>query len=707
MENPCPVFPPQIKEKYIYIMLNLDIDDFNKKKENVAFCTKNKKGKYIKIPEHVLCFTTEFPKLYIYKITQEDINEMHKKKLKNNSSNYIPELFVQINGKLYYPYIISIDEEDITNTKEKLIYIFREYSINSLIGFHPFTKKDPLKVKILNKISILEEFIQEFENEIPDNYLYELLLSYYATNSVYNKKNFSFLVSTFYLNLLIKFKNSEEFKKILQNYKNFQWKRFGYLDEKKFFGIIDSLFLEKSNNEKEIMSKLDENDKNIIKRIYILYDIDNDYNLLKNEDYISSRFKTNEDKQKFYETYFDILFENNIYIKDFNYSKYLTDTNKIFEKYLKYELKDMSYTNFPFAMKDIYDTRESGCCIYKSYQTFDFSLRRSFQGTPIYLGNKIISMGTLFSPDPHPKVKEYLYYGNNKNKKIINDKSHYISSSYPLNNNQILVTYCYLSYPSYSYFYSDSSLSPRSSFSPSVIDLNYSKNNKNYKFEESKSEIFDAIVLKNKLIVGIGRNNIVYYCDSQNLNDYRIINNYQPENKNIKFIYLIEFNENLLVSCLVKDDEIKNKNINYFSKCYIGFHNFDNTTNNKNEIVEFDQINMKRNCLRERSVLAKLTDKIFCIIGKIELFFIEIDTKNIIKQINILSNGSYFSSIYSGDFNLLFICFKESRTITTFTEDFTVSSEYFRTYQLNEETLELTPVSRSYSDGKKTNCIIF
>ena len=79
-------------------------------------------------------------------------------------------------------------------------------------------------------------------------------------------------------------------------------------------------------------------------------------------------------------------------------------------------------------------------------------------------------------------------------------------------------------------------------------------------------------MLENKLIVVSGFNSFGYYCQSDK-NNYKLIQSYKPEIKaeNKILINLIEFNDNLLISCFKyyekedkkdKDNNIKEDNTN-------------------------------------------------------------------------------------------------------------------------------------------------
>ena len=110
------------------------------------------------------------------------------------------------------------------------------------------------------------------------------------------------------------------------------------------------------------------------------------------------------------------------------------------------------------------------------------------------------------------------------------------------------------------------------------------KENKNEEiiFDKFYDKCYDAIILENKLIIVSGFNSFGYYCQSDK-NNYKLIQSYKleikPENKVL--INLIEFNDNLLISCFkyyqkndkkdIKDND-NNKKVDKTNEIYLGFH---------------------------------------------------------------------------------------------------------------------------------------
>ena len=96
---------------------------------------------------------------------------MHNKIMSGKAKSYIPDLYVK-KKKLYYPYIVSIKKDDITNNQKRIASLNYEYKLDKLIGFHPFTKvKEPTEYIIIGRTLgiFLSKFYYLYKEEIDIN----------------------------------------------------------------------------------------------------------------------------------------------------------------------------------------------------------------------------------------------------------------------------------------------------------------------------------------------------------------------------------------------------------------------------------------------------------------------------------------------------------------------------------------------------------
>jgi nitrogen regulatory protein PII-like uncharacterized protein len=314
-------------------------------------------------------------------------------------------------------------------------------------------------------------------------------------------------------------------------------------------------------------------------------------------------------------------------------------------------------------------------------------LRKTKKGELLYVEDNIIE-NRIFGP--YPKLIRHFYLNK---KELMYDYPDGIKSTCSINDEQIIMT-------------------TSGGNKPFIFDL-YENSHPKVTFENFKESCYDAILLNNSLIAVTGERIFGYYCEISE-NEYKIIKTYEPEEKNKNIIYLIEFNDNLLITCFVNNNLINDKDKILFDNIHIGFHkiNFDKEEkkiNDENKLVQFNDIVLNRSCLRYKNILVKLSNSILCIGGNNDLYLINIENNNLVKTINILSNNYIFCSFYLGDYNTLFISYRNRKIIQTYDEEFYVYNIDFTCYQFQENSLELKHLNRpSKKSREKDNfCIIF
>lgn len=705
MENDkeSPKIPDSIKTKYFYFQLYMRIYNW---KETVLV-KKEFNGKYTELkPVIVITMPYYTPhtvlheddaKIFECEINQKDVDKMHDKIMSGKAKSYIPDLYVK-NKKLYYPYIVSIEKEDITNNQKRIISLNYEYKLDKLIGFHPFTKsKEPPGYFIIGTtiVNFLSKFYYLYKEEIDINAISDNLNNIYSKNASYLDIYDNLVFFTGFLDILKRQYNYRKFNEVISKFKTFKWgvhnswTLYNPQENKSFYYyIVNPIFLEVSKNDKLIYSNLDEKSKYVIDKLFITYDFKiNGYKYYNDEELLSSKLNTSDKKQKFYELYYDLLIDFNIDKKDFKYKKYFGPlfNNKALEQYLRLEFNNISYRKFDFATEERYDTYESSCLIRKKYHSISYSLRKTKKGELLYVEDDIIE-NRIFGP--HPKLIRHFYL----NKKQLNfEYPDSINSTCSLNDEQIIMT-------------------STGKNKPFIFDL-YENTHPKVNFENFKEFCYDAILLNNSLIVVTGERIFGYYCKVSE-NEYKIIKTYEPEEKNMNIIYLIEFNDNLLITCFVNNNLINDKDKVLFDKVHIGFHNInfnkeEKKINDENKLVQFNDIALNRSCLKYKNILVKLSNSILCVGGNTDVYLINVENYEFIKKINIFIPG-IICSFYKGEYNTIFVAYRSKKTINTFDGEFEVHKINFCCYQFQEDSMELKYINRPSSKSRENDpCIIF
>ena len=706
MENDkeSPKIPDPIKTKYFYFQLYMRIYNWRE----TVLVKKECNGKYTELKPVIIIvmpYTTPYTvlhednaKIFECEINQKDVDNMHNKIISGKAESYIPDLYVK-KKKLYYPYIVSIKKDDITNNQKRIVSLNYEYKLDKLIGFHPFTKsKEPPEYFNIRNCTIgkfFSKFYYLYKEEVDINSINESMNHIYSEKNSYLDKYDDLVFFTGFLDILKAQGNYRKFNEIISKFETFKWgvhnswTLYDPQENKNFYNyIVNPIFLEESKNDKLIYSNLDEKAKYVIDKLFITYDFKiNDYKYYNDEELLSSKLNTLEKKQQFYELYYDLLIDFNIDKKDFKYKKYFGPSfhNKALEQYLRLEFNNLSYRKFDFATEERYDTYESSCLIRKKYHSISFSLRKTKKGELLYVEDNIIE-NRIFGP--YPKLIRHFYLNK---KELMYDYPDGIKSTCSINDEQIIMT-------------------TSGGNKPFIFDL-YENSHPKVTFENFKESCYDAILLNNSLIAVTGERIFGYYCEISE-NEYKIIKTYEPEEKNKNIIYLIEFNDNLLITCFVNNNLINDKDKILFDNIHIGFHkiNFDKEEkkiNDENKLVQFNDIVLNRSCLRYKNILVKLSNSILCVGGNTDVYLINVDNYEFVKKINIFNSGS-ICSFYKGEYNTIFIAYRSKKTINTFDGEFEVHNINFCCYQFQEDSMELKYLNRPSSKSReKDPCIIF
>lgn len=687
-----PKIPDSIGAKFFY----LPIDIYDKDWELVK---KEASGKYTVLKSIIKISDSQ---IFECEINQNDIQKMHEIISKGKMKGYkLPIFLRKEKGKKYYPYVIDIPKSDFTNDQKRIFSFLYGYHLEDLIGFHPFTKdKSPPYCHSIEKerkncfAKFYELFKKEIDPEIFDSYFSD----FFNVDEYKDYKqldDFPFLLAL--LESELKYGTLTPIvDDIILAFKYFKWnikyefeKYFPKAEEHLYNDYIKPLYLGTSDSFKKIYSNLDVESKYVVDRLFITYDfqVDN-YKYYNDENLISSYLTTLEQKQEFYELYYELLAINDRYKPDFKYKKYFREEsiNKLLEKYLRYESDTISWRKFDFAGEDQYGTYEGGggCYKRKGYHVTSRSFRKTKKLQLIY---------TEYNCYRHHIYHDYVtnvYFYLNKEKTKLPLNS--IWSTFSYDNNNIIVT--------------------DGSDKPYIYNIVKDQRNDNIILDSFSDKCYDAIMLENKLIVVSGYNMFGYYCENDK-NHYKVIHTYKPENKYEKMlIYVIEFNDNLLISCFKnkeKDDKEKEKNTININETFLCFHTMnynkeEKKLNDENIMKTYPDIKLSKACFGYRNVLAKFTDTILGIGGDTNIYLVNILEQTLVKIINKF-DGEQFCSFYLGDFNMVFILTRHSKTINTFDEDFDVYTTSWHSYRFDEQSLEL--VYQEMPKSKNSSCIIF
>ena len=691
-----PKIPDSIGTKLFYF-------PFKIYKKDWELVKKESSGKYTILKS---IFKISDSEIFECEINQNDIKKMHKKLPKNKNTEYNPPIFLRIiEEKKYYPYIISVPSTDFTNDQKRIIGFFYEYKLENLSGFHPFTKdkSPPFYYNIEEtKKNCFAKFYQLFKNDIKPNVFDSYFTKLFSINDYNSKKTlndfpflFSFLESKFKNNII-----DPVLEEIILAFKYFSWNEKYYW--KSYFpeaiadfynDYIKPLFLGNTDKFKQLYSNIKEESQNIIDMLFITYDFEVDnYKYYNDESLLSSCLTTLEKKQKFYELYYELLLTDNYFRPDFKYKKYFREefTKKAFNKYLQYESDTKSWKKFDFAGEDKYSTSEGGggCYFYKEYHVRSNSFRKTKKGQLLNIDHDIIKMGKTFI-----RTEKHFYL----NEKIINLPLQGIKSTFSYDENNIIVT--------------------DGGDKPYIYNIIKDKRNDDIIFDNFSDKCYDAIMLENKLIVVSGYNMFGYYCQFEQ-NYYKIIHSYKPEfeDKQKILIYLIEFNDNLLISCYKiiekeknsKDEEKEENRIN-INEIYLGFHKInynkeEKKLNDENILKSYTDIKLSEECGTFKNILSKFSDTILGIGGDTNIYLINIQDHTLVKTISEFKNEK-FCSFYIGDFNVIFVLTRYFRDVRTYNDEFKVYSTSIYSYRFDEKSISL--VNQPMPKGKNKGCIVF
>ena len=718
MENleECPKIPTSIGTKIFFFQLSMKNYTWG---EGAVLVKKETNGKYTELNPvirysvrtmtwHAVLYDDE-SRIFECGINQQDVDKMHGKLISGKVKEYIPDLYLKNSKRFYYPYIVYINKEDITNNEKYVISLHHSYAIDKLIGFHPFKRnKNPPENFVVGTSfrNVLSKFYFLYQNEINLDTFENLLNIYNNKGSVDIYDDLEFY--TAFINIKTKKNKIQTIKDILNKFKPFKWKSYNqwgkYIQNERdnfFENAVKLLFFEISKN--EIFSKnLNEEEKYTINKLFITHDFDN-YTYLNNEQLLASKLITLEDKEDFYELYYDLLIDNDIYIKDFKYKNYFREDfkSKIFEKYLRYEFNRMSYKTFDF----VEETKNEEVTYWyspikrKKYTTFN-SLRKTKNGEYIYYES--------INEECSKYIKFYFFINDERLDDTYekNELLQNATSTSSLNDEQLIITKIKSNKP----IIIDIRKKNISKDKKQVIektkktDEKKNSNDNNIIFDSFYENCYDAIKLNNSLIVVSGETSIGYYYEVTK-NNYKLIHSYKYKEKKLRLVYLIEFSDNFLISCFFE---------NYKDKTYIGFHKIDFNKNEKiikdeNELIVYGIIRLCYRCLTNKNVLAKLTKSFVCVGGEYHLHLINVENKDLVKSIKILDDDSYFCSFFLGDHNTIFICYGYSEK-TIFNDNIFDKKIGFKAYRFDEN-LEFEglwrPSKKSREKEETIKCLIF
>ena len=686
-----PKIPDSIGTKFFYLPIYTYEKDFELVKKETS-------GKYTILK---CIIKISYSQIFECEINQNDIQKMQENISKGKMKGYNLPIFLRTEkGKKYYPYMINIPKSDFTNDQKRIFSFLYAYHLEGLIGFHPFTKnKSPPFCQNIQKEkkNCFAKFYNLFKKEIDPEIFDSYFCDFYSVDQYKDDKkldDFPFLLAL--LESELKYGTLTPLvDDIILSFKNFKWNikyefedYFPKAEEHLYNDYIKPLYLGMSDNFKKIYSNLDIESKYVVDTLFITYDFQvENYKYYNDENLISSYLTTLEQKQEFYELYYELLAINERYKPDFKYKKYFREEsiNKLLKKYLQYESDTISWRKFDFAGEDQYGTYEGGggCYLHKGYHVTSHSFRKTKKHQLIY------TEYDCYRNIYHDYVTKVYFY---LNKKKTNLPLNNIWSTFSYDNDNIIVT--------------------DGSEKPYIYNIVKDKRNDDISFDKFSDKCYDAIRLENKLIVVSGYDMIGYYFEND-INHYKIIHKYYPEkNYDKMLIYIIEFNDNLLISCFKnkdKDKKDKKENSININETYLCFHKMnynkeEKKLNDENIMKTYPDINLSKACFGYRNILAKFSDTILGIGGDTNIYLINIQDQTLVKIINKFNNEQ-FCSFYIGDFSMVFVLTRYFKTINTFDGDFDVFNTTWHSYRYDEKSLDL--VYQSLPKGKNDKCIIF
>ena len=199
------------------------------------------------------------------------------------------------------------------------------------------------------------------------------------------------------------------------------------------------------------------------------------------------------------------------------------------------------------------------------------------------------------------------------------------------------------------------------------------------------------------MIVVSGYDSFAYYHQDDK-NFYKIIHTYNHEVKNEKLISLIEFKNNLLISCFKKleskskegEENSINTNTNAIKIAFhkINFIEEEGIVKDENIIKSYEDIKLSEDCFKYKNILAKFSNSILGVGGEHIIYLINIENYSLVDKYNIFQN-SVFCSFYLGEMNTIFMCSRSYKTVSTYDEEFKAYSISICCYQFFEDSMEL------------------
>ena len=444
--------------------------------------------------------------------------------------------------------------------------------------------------------------------------------------------------------------NIQLIQELLDNYQNINFDIKNSFNYSLFFdSTLKPIFLKSyanrnyiiyNNFEYDLRNCLSEKYNQIFDKLcfkyYILYDID----FLMNQKNVSSRISTIKHKNKFYESFYEVLSELNL----MNYNKYLVKNNLLSKAFIDklYDSKNKEFNeikqNLNNHLVDIH--KFNGLKIYKSN---NHSLSTYFLGK-LNNGYSIMSIEDkeLYMYDSALEIKIRVEYQLSRN----------TSSLFQLKDGNIIIVF--------SFNQKISILDTKNIFKKMEQLYSFNSINSINNDWDMEEYILKIIEIQNKNLVKLTKTSISFYHNIVKSGDTTELYNYKKYNeikqkKGINNFSILEFNDNYVIVCSGKFPFVDNR-INYISnECYLTFINIQSNNKEKEnsydieyEFHKVEGLILYFSIYEDNNILIKLTDNILGIGGK-NIYLYSLKYKEIVQvvEIPIIPTNYYFSVVSS------------------------------------------------------------
>ena len=632
------------KKIIFFIHLNNDIME-----KELQFIYKDPNTKKDEYPTLLCKMKNKFYKtvyaMYLLNLNLTNINE--------NTTTL--SLILQLKNNLNYPFEINVDKECFK--QEKYIYyfhfdkiIFKERIKNNFFDNFLSKKKDTdppfsCDINIFEQMQLIFGYINNQKRKEQFEILYSLKIE--LGFSKFSRITDLFLI---YLRLIFDENyNIQLIQDLLDNYININFDIKVSFNYSLFFdSIIKPIFLKTYSNrdyiiynnfDYDLRNSLSEKYNKILDKLcfkyYILYDID----FLMNEKNISSRISNVKQKNKFYEIFFEVLFELDI----IDYNKYFIKNNLLSKTFVDnlVDLKNKKFKEIKENVNNYIDISKFGGLKINKLDNFS---------SPIYFLGKLNNGYSVMSVDD----RELYIYDSALGVKIRVESqlSKNTRSLFQLKDGNIIIVF--------SFGQKICIINTKNIFK--IMEQLYSFTSINImNIDRDMQEfIFKIIEIKNKNLVKLSKNSISFYLnlyqpgDNNQLYNYQIYNEIKQK-KGINNFSILEFNDNFVIVCSGKFPFAQN-GINYISKqCYLTLINIEQNKKEKDNSYKIEYTFHKVNGLIvyfsiyiDNNILIKLTDDILGIGGK-NIYLYSLKYKEIFQIVEIptIQINYYFSVVSS------------------------------------------------------------